>query len=242
MSIQVLCLLISFLSFCCWVLGVLYIFQTLNFYQIYDFKCLPHPFHFSTVGLSVSFWLLRVFTAAFELSLLTAGGDYSSLQYRGFSLQWLLLFHSTGSRHAGFSLCGAQAYLHHGMWDGSGIEPTSLALIHAFLSARPPGKLLPYPTGSLMHSLIHSLQNQLSLSSVTIWVDEFTPVPRMRNWNSQKWRLLGWAPLPCQFPPGDQRVAVGPRELRGLCWDPAGQSKVHSHSASESPFWLEEAP
>ena len=32
-----------------------------------------------------------------------------SLQYRGFSLQWLLLFHSTGSRHAGFSLCGAQA-------------------------------------------------------------------------------------------------------------------------------------
>lgn len=109
-------------------------------------------------------------------------------------------------------------------------------------SARPPGKLLPYPTGSLTHSLIHSLQNQLSLSSVTIWVDEFAPVPRMKNWNSQKWRLLGWAPLPCQFPPGDQRVAVGPRELRGLCWDPAGQSKVHSHSASESPFWLEEAP
>lgn len=66
-------------------------------------------FHFSTVGLSVSFWLLRVFVAALELSLLTARGDYSSSRFRGCSLQWLLLFHSTGSGHAGFSLCGAQA-------------------------------------------------------------------------------------------------------------------------------------
>ena len=34
---------------------------------------------------------------------------YSSLRCVGFSLRWLLLLRSTGSRHAGFSSCGVQA-------------------------------------------------------------------------------------------------------------------------------------
>ena len=55
------------------------------------------------------FWLHWVFIAAHGLSLVVASGGYSSLQCAGFSLWGLLLSRSTGSRHAGFSSCGAQA-------------------------------------------------------------------------------------------------------------------------------------
>ena len=37
------------------------------------------------------------------------GGGYSSLWCAGFSLRWLLLLQTTGSRHPGFSSCGARA-------------------------------------------------------------------------------------------------------------------------------------
>ena len=47
------------------------------------------------------FWLCWVFVAARGLSLVVASGGYSSLWCAGFSLQWLLLLRSTGSRHAG---------------------------------------------------------------------------------------------------------------------------------------------
>ena len=43
------------------------------------------------------------------LSLVAARGGYSSLRCTGFSLWWLLLFQSTGPRHAGFSSCGTWA-------------------------------------------------------------------------------------------------------------------------------------
>ena len=55
------------------------------------------------------FWLHWVFVAARRLSLVVASRGYSSLQCVGFSLQWLLLLWSTGSRHVGFSSCGEQA-------------------------------------------------------------------------------------------------------------------------------------
>ena len=43
-----------------------------------------------------------------------------SLQFMGFSLQWLLLLRITGSRHLGFSGCGTQAqYLQLGSRVGS---------------------------------------------------------------------------------------------------------------------------
>ena len=42
-------------------------------------------------------------------SLVATSGDYSSLRCTGFSLQWLLLLQSTGSRHVGFSSCGTRA-------------------------------------------------------------------------------------------------------------------------------------
>ena len=55
------------------------------------------------------FWLCWVFVAVRGLSLVTASRDCSSLRWAGFSLQWLLLLLSTGSRHVGFGSCGAWA-------------------------------------------------------------------------------------------------------------------------------------
>ena len=54
--------------------------------------------------LFIYFWLLYifwVFVAARGLSLVVANGGYSSLQCAGFSLPWLLLLRSTGSRRMG---------------------------------------------------------------------------------------------------------------------------------------------
>ena len=47
------------------------------------------------------FWLRWVFVAACGLSLVAVSRGYSSLQCAGFSLRWLLLLQSTGSRLAG---------------------------------------------------------------------------------------------------------------------------------------------
>ena len=52
------------------------------------------------------FWLHWVFVAVCRLSLVVVSGGYSSLWCVGFSLRWLLLLRSTGSRCVGFSSCG----------------------------------------------------------------------------------------------------------------------------------------
>ena len=57
----------------------------------------------------IYFWLCWVFVAARGLSLVVVSGGDSSLWCAGFSLRWLLLLRSMGSRHAGFSSCGVQA-------------------------------------------------------------------------------------------------------------------------------------
>ena len=57
----------------------------------------------------IYFWLLWVFIAVHRLSLVVVSGGYSSLRCRGFSLRWLLLLWSMGSRSTGFSSCGTQA-------------------------------------------------------------------------------------------------------------------------------------
>ena len=57
------------------------------------------------------------FIAGHRLSLVAASGGYSSLRCAGFSLWWLLLLQSMGSRRAGFSSCGswAQQLWHMGL-------------------------------------------------------------------------------------------------------------------------------
>ena len=63
-------------------------------------------------------WLHWVFVAAHGLSLAVESRGYSSLRCAGFSLQWLLLLWSTGSRRAGFSNCGswASVVVVRGLW------------------------------------------------------------------------------------------------------------------------------
>ena len=61
------------------------------------------------INLFIYFWLHWVFVAACRLSLVVESRGYSSLWCTGFSLRWLLLLWSTGSRHAGFSSCNAWA-------------------------------------------------------------------------------------------------------------------------------------
>ena len=58
------------------------------------------------IYLFIYFWLRWVFVAARRLSLVAVSRGYSSLWFVGFSLQWLLLLRSMGSRHVGFSSCG----------------------------------------------------------------------------------------------------------------------------------------
>ena len=57
----------------------------------------------------IYFWLSWVFIAECGLPLVAVSRVYSSLCCAGFSLQWLLLLRSMGSRHAGFSSCGTWA-------------------------------------------------------------------------------------------------------------------------------------
>ena len=67
------------------------------------------PFFFFNKAFFFFFWLRWVFVAARGLSLVAESRGYSSLRCAGFSLWWLLLFWSTGSRRVGFSSCGMQA-------------------------------------------------------------------------------------------------------------------------------------
>ena len=106
------------------------------------------------IYLFIYLWLSWVFVAVHGLSLVAASGGYSLLRCAGFSLRWLLLMWSTGSRHMGFSSCGwwalerrlsscgTRAQLIRGMWDlpGPGLKPMSPALAGGFLTTTPPGK------------------------------------------------------------------------------------------------------
>ena len=61
------------------------------------------------IYLFIYFWLHWVLIAVRGLSLVAASRGYSSLRCESFSLHWLLLLQSTGSRCAGFLSCGTWA-------------------------------------------------------------------------------------------------------------------------------------
>ena len=84
-----------------------------------------------------------------ELGLCCCAGAFPSYSEQGLFfvavhrlIAVLLLLWSMGFGHLGFSSCGAQAWMPHGMWNlpGPGIEPVSLAFAGGFLSTVPPGK------------------------------------------------------------------------------------------------------
>ena len=60
------------------------------------------------IYLFIYLWLRWVFVAACGLSLVAVSKGYSSLRCAGFSMRWLLLLWTMGSRRAGFSSCGAR--------------------------------------------------------------------------------------------------------------------------------------
>ena len=64
---------------------------------------------YDCISISFLFLAALVFIAARGLSLVAVSEGCSSLRCAGFSLQWLLLLQSTGSRCAGFSSCGTRA-------------------------------------------------------------------------------------------------------------------------------------
>ena len=81
-------------------------------YPLLNILTITPALFFFNIYLFIYFWLRWVFVAARGLSLAAASGGYSSLRCAGFSLRWLLLLQSTGSRCAGFSSCGVWALEH----------------------------------------------------------------------------------------------------------------------------------
>ena len=73
----------------------------------------PHSFsfflYFVNLIVFIYLWLHWVLVAACGLSLVATSRGYSSLQWAGFSLRWLLLLLSMDSRLAGFRSCGTRA-------------------------------------------------------------------------------------------------------------------------------------
>ena len=103
--------------------------------------------------LFIYLWLLWIFIAACGLSLVAASGGYSLLWCTGFSLCWLLLLWSPGSRHMnsvlvahGLESSVSVVVVVHHMWDlpGPEIEPVPPALAGGFLTTGPLGILCTF--------------------------------------------------------------------------------------------------
>ena len=103
----------------------------ISFFLVTEYQSIVHLCYmffkfFIFIYLFTYFWLCWVFVATCRLSLVATSGEYSLLQCAGFSLQWLLLPWSTGSR------AQTQELWHIGLvvapwalWDlpGLGIDP-----------------------------------------------------------------------------------------------------------------------
>ena len=102
------------------------------------------------------FWLLWVFIAACSLSLAAASRGYFSLRCMGFSLWWLLLLGSTGSK-----ACGLQKL----QWVGSLFvvpRPSStgsIVVVHQFNSSHdmwdPPGPRIKPRVSSIARQILY---------------------------------------------------------------------------------------
>ena len=102
-------------------------------------------------------WPQWVFTSSRAFLQLQRVGATLQIQGTSFSLQWLLLLQSTGSRVGGLRGCGSQALEHRlsisgaqplllrGMWDLSkpGMESVCPALAGRYLTTEAPGKSNP---------------------------------------------------------------------------------------------------
>ena len=120
-----------------------YFFQTTMWHQMLSlmFDLRIFLFFFFLRFIYCVFWLWWVFIAACRLSLVVVSRGCSLLPFSGFSLWWLLLLQSTGSRHGGLEVVAWglrwSAEL-RSSW--TGIKLVFLALQGRFLMTRPPGK------------------------------------------------------------------------------------------------------
>ena len=86
---------------CSWIGRISIVKMTIPHKAIYRFSAIP-------IKISMAFFTemeQTVFCFVFLKFYLFIGCVGSSLQCAGFSLQWLLLLRSTGSRRTGFSIC-----------------------------------------------------------------------------------------------------------------------------------------
>ena len=97
--------------------------------------------YFLFLGCIYSFLAILDLIAVCRLSLVVAGRGYSLLLCSGFSLQWLLLLKSTGSRCVGSVVVthGLSCLVAFGILPEQGLN-TSSALAGRFLTTVPPGK------------------------------------------------------------------------------------------------------
>ena len=110
----------------------------------------PHQkftFFFPLKFIYYLFLAALVFVAVHGCSLVAESGGYSSLRCSGFSLQWLLLLQSTGSRLEGFSGCSTQTQklscsVACGLFLDQGSSPDPLHWQANSLTTVPPGKSL----------------------------------------------------------------------------------------------------
>ena len=82
------------------------------------------------------FWLRWVFVAVRGLSLVVASRGYSSLWCAGFSLRWLLLLRSTGSKCEDLSSCSTRAQcVDFCVWCEIGVQFNSFACVYLVFTA-----------------------------------------------------------------------------------------------------------
>ena len=151
------------------------------------------------VYLFIYFWLRWVFVAVRRLSLVAVSGGCSPLWCPGFSLRWLLLLWSTGSRCAGSVVVAHRLSCSMGLWDlpGPGLQPFSPALAGGFLTTASPGKS---PTFSYLDCcdshLLVPLQSWIRSGPSSAQKPSMTP---HFLFNNAEWSLFRHSqpPLPC---------------------------------------------
>ena len=84
-------------------------FLRIPLYVLFIYMCIYIFLIYINLFYFIYFWLHWVFVAACGFSLAVVSGGHSSLRCAGFSLWWLLLLRSTGSRCAGFNSRGSWA-------------------------------------------------------------------------------------------------------------------------------------
>ena len=109
-AFQVRVLLLFWNARCKKVHWIKNLFPSLNTFQYFIVSEKKEEWlDFFLINLFIYFWLCWVFVAAHGLSLVAVSRGYSLLRCASFSLQWLLLLRSMGSRRVSFSGCGAWA-------------------------------------------------------------------------------------------------------------------------------------